>query len=245
MSYLPYCILRDGDLARGCAPRGVDGETVALIAAAGLAAPYSAVPKEYALPNVPRATAYARVVAAFHQVDTVLPLRYGDLMPNRAQLAELLRERSAEFHALLDQLEGCEEMGLHLLLRAAEGISEPDAIPVGRTARPGWPETPGARYLARRRAYYVQRERHGQHAASAAERIRRAFDGLFVKCRARDPSVSDGRLLSLYFLIRRQDASAFRQAFRRLQGTGTDRVLLLGPWPPYTFVTQGQNGDGP
>jgi hypothetical protein len=52
--------------------------------------------------------------------------------------------------------------------------------------------------------------------------------------------MGENLLVSMYFLIRREDVGPFRRKFERLQEPGAHRLLLSGPWAPYNFVaTQG------
>ena len=57
-----------------------------------------------------------------------------------------------------------------------------------------------------------------------------------MKCREDRSSAADGRLLSLFFLVRRENVERFREAFGQLQQETSAKMLLTGPWPPYNFV---------
>ena len=224
---LVYCILRDHADAWKVGPTGIEERSVSLAAEDGLVAAYSAVPDTYVTPTLPRIKAYARVVEAFHNTRTVLPMRYGCVVGSRPQISELLRVHRREFKASLDELVGCVEMGLRVL--PADSRAPRDR---GRTA----PPLSGKAYLAGQRVHYQCKDVLREKGDAMTERIRRAFEGLYVKHHAERSLPGEAPLLSLYFLIRRADQERFRKAFGQLQEKSTERMLLTGPWPPYNFA---------
>ncbi len=224
MKHLVYCVLREVRPLRCALPAGIEGAAVFLVVEGGLAAACSVVPASCAAPTVSCATAYARAVDALHRATAVLPLRYGQFLEGREQVRDLLRRRRAEFLQALEDVQGCEEMGLRIFLEEAPG---PAGAPPVRAARGG----AGRAYLEGRRACYVARE--DDEVAAAA---RGALERLAVKCREERSTAVEGRLLSLFFLVRRENVGAFREAFRRLERETGAKALLTGPWPPYNFV---------
>jgi hypothetical protein len=100
----------------------------------------------------------------------------------------------------------------------------------------------GVRYLAERNNRFVEKDTRCEHASDATGRLRAAFPGLFVRCE-HEPATHTGSMLSLHFLVRRADQDRFQGAFRELQQTSADKLLLTGPWPPYHFVTVAKDGD--
>ena len=279
MKHLVYCVLRDARGPMRCIlPAGVEEAQVLLVAEGGLAAAYSVAPDGCATPTVPRATAYAWVVGALHAVAAVLPFRYGNFLDSSARVLNLLRVHREEFLQSLEEVEGCEEMGLRILLenrpehsvRAEHapytahknpcrvGAVHPPSSshkhpcrvgavhpPSSSHTRPGpacvqpayaAPAGTGREFLEGRRAHYAAEECDEVLAAQAAAEARGALDGLAVKCRADRSSAADGRLLSLFFLVRRENVEPFREAFRQLQQETSAKMLLTGPWPPYNFV---------
>ena len=230
MKHLVYCILRDArGPMRGVLPPGVEGAPVFLVAEGGLAAACSVAPDGCAAPTVPRATAFAWAVAALHKVATVVPFRYGNLLETREQVLELLRVHREEFLQSLEEVQGCDEMGLRILLENRPHLA---------CAQPAYaaPGGTGREFLEGRRAHYAAEECDEALAARAAAEARGALDGLAVKCREDRSIAADGRLLSLFFLVRRENVERFREAFRQLQQETPAKMLLTGPWPPYNFV---------
>lgn len=243
MKRLVYGILRDYErtaLAGRCGP---EGSAVALLSEGGLAAAYSVVPDGCATPSVAQLQAYAQVVEALHQMGTILPMRHGCLLETEGQIRELLRVRRADSLAALEELDGCMEMGLRILLKDADRHTE---TPRDQPVPPSSVETeavaksslqPGKSYLSERLTRYAAKDSRHQQTAAVRERFERLFAGLFVKCAVESLFAVDGTLLSLHFLVRRHDEESFRAAFRHFQEDRPEKLLLTGPWPPYHFAS--------
>jgi hypothetical protein len=229
MKHLVYCILREVRPLPCALPAGVEGAQVLLVAEGGLAAACSVVPDGCATPTVPRATAFAWVVGALHAVTAVLPFRYGNFLDSSERVLNLQRVHREEFLQSLEEVQGCDEMGLRILLENRPGLvcAQPAYAAPGGTGR---------EFLEGRRAHYAAEECDEALAAQAAAEARGALEGLAVKCRADRSSAAAGRLLSFFFLVRRENVERFRKAFGQLQQETSAKMLLTGPWPPYNFV---------
>ena len=229
MKHLVYCVLRDAEPARGVAVAGVEGSRVSLIAEDGLAAAFSLVPETCLAPSVPRAAAYACVVQVFHETATVLPFRYGCFLEDAGAVVELLRARRREFRESLEELDACVEMGVRVLLSGRENSTR-------RKAPHAPTPSSGKAYLADRKAHYVHKDGDDEESVAATERVRQAFKNLVVKSEA-EVSCADGRrLVSVFFLVPRDNMGRFHEMFRQLQGRSPQAMLVTGPWPPYSFA---------
>ena len=211
-------------------PPGVGGAAVRLVEEGGLGAAVSMIDPADLTPNVARLLSFARVVEALHAHRTVLPMRYGCLLGDEGQLVDLLRDRGEEFAAILQGLDGCVEMGVRLLLPAEACAPR---TPVESATRP-----------ASGRAYLIDRAARARALAAAKERVLGALGGLAERTETDTNSRPGKRFASFYFLVKRGAMESFRQAFRRIERTESVRLLLSGPWPPYTFVVPSPNGNG-
>ena len=244
MKHLVYCVLRDAQAARAVVAAGVEGSRVSLMAEDGLAAAFSLVPETCLAPSVPRAAAYAHVVQVFHETATVLPFRYGCFLESAGAVVELLRTRRREFRESLDELDGCVEMGVRVLLSGRDSAMCRKAVHA--------PNLSSARaYLADRKAHYVRKVGDDEECAAATEQVCQAFKELVVKSEA-ETSWTDGRrLVSAFFLVPRDNVGRFHKTFRQLQSAGCcagrspQGMLVTGPWPPYSFACRDGLGERP
>jgi len=201
-------------------------------------------------PELSHLLAYERVVEAFHRECPVLPMRYGSILEDEARLLHLLRERGATYRSLLREVGGCVEMRVRILLT-------PEAKRGERGLQGFAAELPicslGRAYLELRKAQYAEKDRAAEREAALIERLRDAFAGLYTRCvsgqsfawvpaGAREPLLQRHdeqkalRVLPLDFLTRRESEEAFRKTFHRVSQEGPVKLLMSGPWPPYTFV---------
>jgi hypothetical protein len=247
MSCLFYCVCRHPGPEVAAPLRGVGGGPVYRIAHRRLSAAVSRIAPADLVPDLPRIRAYERVVSSHHRQGTIIPMRYGCVLEREAQVMALLDEHTCQYEALLQELEGCVELGLRVLLPAASlgAVVRGDPVEAREIASPPPspteappPERLGLAYLTARKAHYAHQDRWTEEYHRAADRCLAQFADLFVKSKTEAPSARLP-LLSLYFLVPRTGIEAFRRAFRRLSAAEPARLLLSGPWPPYNFVTGG------
>jgi len=175
-------------------------------------------------------------------------MRYGCVVPQESQVIQFLEEHGPQYEALLQELDGCVEMGLRVLLASGPWAAVTPGGPEGcrevagphPAAPPAAADRLGLAYLTARKAHYARQDRWTKEYIQAAARCQAQFAGLYVKAKTEAPSPRLP-LLSLYFLVPRRAVPSFRLAFRHLTETEPARLLLTGPWPPYNFVTSGSN----
>jgi hypothetical protein len=246
MTCLLYCIHRHPGPELIPPLLGVGGSPVYQVAHRRLRAAVSRINRGDLAPDLPRVQTYERVVLSCHRQDTVIPMQYGCAVEEESLIVRHLDEHGPQYEALLQELEGCVEMGLRVLLPSGPwaGIT-PGGPEEAREVAGPYPSDPeaaadhlGLAYLTARMAHYAHQDHWTTEYRQAADRCRAQFASLSVKCKTEAPSARLP-LLSLYFLLPRPAEEAFRQAFRQLTETEPARLLLSGPWPPYNFVTAG------
>lgn len=188
------------------------------------------------------------------RVEALLPARFGQLVADRAALAQEIDARAEALAQALELVAGRAQMTLRVFcagdLReemAAEEMAADDAAdaaaagaagaqadapprPRAETAVDGGATGPGARFLeARRRAW------RRAHSVPEIDSLREALAPLTHAERARRHD--RGPLLaSVYHLVARERCAEYAEVCRAHGPAGGCRVAVSGPWPPYAFV---------
>lgn len=235
MSYLLYCIFRGPAQPSPGMPPGVRGKPVFVLSQNGLSAGFSELAESDTVPDVAQLLAYEAVIEHFYGARTVIPVRYGCQLKDTSEALQLLERHRDEYAALLAELEGLTEMGIHVL---------PDRSRPG-TESPTGPAAPqpvcslrecGAAYLAAQRQHYLGLDRAALRERSLVEELWTSLAGLYVRRKLKPPDSNRGCLLSLYFLVPRASVEPFRHAAHHFRSREPIKMLLSGPWPPYNFV---------
>jgi hypothetical protein len=173
---------------------------------------------------------HARLLAAIHGQLTVLPMRYGAVLPDEEAVRRFLGNRREKLLADLDRLAGAAEIGLRIELPqnplpgeplAASGSNHSHISPAG--------------YLAARRARYQWHDQLAAQAQHAAAACVESLDGLYRSWRRLSPEPPG--FVRLAFLVERTLSAAFAQRVEKFRATQPGRQCkLVGPWPPYSFV---------
>lgn len=239
VKWIVYGIV-DAERAAGAdLPTGLDGSEIVVVPHGSVAALLSPVSDEPASgersesTDIDRALAFAGVVGKLHRLMTILPMRYGSFVYQAENAGEFLRRHESEFSEALASLEGCDEMGVRMLL---PGVDESGAGTVGEPSRGSDAPSPGLAYLEGRRKHYQWQERAEQTCREWAERAAEGFAGLFRRIHWEYVVRPEGILLSLSFLVDRSRVPAFVEAFQRFEQSHPVTAICTGPLPPYVFV---------
>jgi hypothetical protein len=173
------------------------------------------------------------VVEAVRKQGPALPVRFGTMFRDESSIAEALAERYDVLAADLQRLGGKVELSLTAIW--AEPSNDPphepwqtDAVPAGRGA--------GANYLLERAARVRRDDALTQRARGVAQDLDGVLGWLALERRVSllpTPKIA----VRAAYLLDPASVSAFRAAFESIRGSrGELRVLLTGPWPPYSFV---------
>jgi hypothetical protein len=246
LSFLIYCVFDAGRTSAKPLP-GIDGQPVFTVTYRQLAVAVSLAPPAALLLNPANIRTYGRVIAALHRRRTVVPMRFGCALADEAAIICLLAEHYGHYRTLLKELRGCVEMGIRLLLPAPHPVNgtalpEPGLPPLPADPQGNFPGA-GWAYLRARKSQFKEQDRQAQDYRSIAAHCRAHFTGLCKKT-SNDHNHQGGLLLSLDFLVPENSLTAFRQAFRTFNPTPGAKVLLSGPWPPYSFVMRGARAEG-
>lgn len=172
---------------------------------------------------------HQHVVAAIAGSHDILPARFGTVFRSPASLAADV-EKNKEFLARdLKRISGCEEWGVKVF---------------GLRAQP--PEAAGAKsgrdYL-QGKAAALRAEAPGA-ADAEVRRLVQALEGVAVQTAPGAGAVSRGQR-GLHWqgslLVKRSHRARLQQLMARFsqEWHGARRIELSGPWPPYSFVSRG------
>ncbi|MGV9246786.1 GvpL/GvpF family gas vesicle protein [Streptomyces sp. NPDC003710] len=233
--------------------RGVAGAPVTLVDSGAVAAAISAVPWEgfseaalkVGLEDLEWLEATARahhsVIETLAAHTTVLPLRLATVYLDEARVRQMLREREADFAALLDRLTDHVEWGVKVYAEV------PPSSPSAPTAAPPPSEPAGAdagrAYLRRRRYQRQAREDAWRVAEEAVRRTEQQARGLAVERTRHRPQqgglarVPGENVANDAYLVPRRLSEEFRtRMVHAADGLPGVRVDVTGPWAPYSFT---------
>jgi hypothetical protein len=234
-----YAIGRALDPADLAGLVGVDGAEVHRVAHRDLVAVVSAVPSDEAAltARLERLDELAAVAEAHHAVvaavatrTVVVPFRLATIYQDQRQVRELLRQRYAEFEALLNRLAGTVEVGVKLYVE-------------DRPSARATPNTSGRTYLQQLSQRYRRRDEKRQHAAAAVERVDTALHAYALDRNHQRPQpaqlsgVAGDNVLNAAYLVPTGRFTEFTELAQRLAlDEPALRVEVTGPWAPYSFA---------
>jgi Gas vesicle synthesis protein GvpL/GvpF len=233
--YVYAIVARDTELPPGLTGFG-DGElsTVVWGSLAAVTSPLAPRGLQHTTENVLR---HGAIVEGLQQRGLTLPVRFGTVVADAETLARTLAERHAELTADLARLGDKVEFGLTVLWDRPPGGDD------GRSSGPVDEDGPGTRYL-RARLAVSRRDAARQEAARTIARELDAALGSQVLDRRYSIAPTDRLAVRASFLIEPTRFGACRQAIDEVRRRRPDlRVLVSGPWSPYSFVSRDQAGE--
>ena len=221
---------------------GIDGAAVRVVEADGVAAVVSTVRADLFDPETLEsrmsdlswvesvARAHDAVVTAAADASTTIPLRLGTTSDDDRSVHDLLVDLAPAARRSLDRLERRVEYGVQLLAPAARS-----AVAAGSSEA-------GAAFLRRRRAELQQDEVRRTAEIEQAETAFQTLSSLAAASRhnrlREAPAGRTGTmLLNAAFLVDEDAVATFRAGVDELAASlGPDRVVITGPWAPYSFA---------
>ena len=205
--------------------RGAVGEPLRAVAAGPLVAVVGEVTGAPPLDPATLRAHDATVRALAKSVEALLPVRFGTIAANEAQVAAMVAERGDALADALELVAGREQMTLRVFGEAHE--RKAPALPRPRSGGAG------TRYLTARRA--------ADHQARAVPEIAWLRPALrrFVKAERVERHRTPPLIATVHHLIARGEAPAYLTVIER--ATRRDRpvrVVASGPWPPWAFTDE-------
>jgi hypothetical protein len=170
---------------------------------------------------------HALVAAIFTHSDAILPARFPTLFDDGGAISDQLRTRREVLGAQLQRVGGCCEFAVTALWIAEDEPAPPVAA-----------DTPGRRYLVQRQLAFAGSEQRRARARELAGYLERLVGADLVDVRHSVCPSERVALSSALLVGRAHDGDV--QA--RLVPSERDvRILVNGPWPPYTFAPVGSD----
>lgn len=234
MSLYVYCI---GDQWRASAFEGLTGvgrAGVRVLPLGAYAAVVSETVEESPVVNEENLLAHNRVNAAALAVTTPLPCRFGTrTAPER--LAEYVSSNAAALAAALARVRGRVEMSVKLMGKAEVETEGGGALRSSGTAVELGATGAGTAFLLKKRREILGEEDVRRRAEEAAAWLA-AGVGELARETAERLCVSKAMLVSAAHLVERERVEKYRVRLRTLAAERDDlRLLISGPWPPYSF----------
>jgi len=262
--YYVYCVSERGPaleiLTTGSVPSAMEENTgLEVIAAGDLAAIVSRVPLsvfgegslDAHLSDAPwvtvRAMRHEQVVEYFARKTSVVPLRFGTIYLDEAGIKQMLAEKQAQLHLILERVNGHEEWGVNVycdkevLLENITNISA-RLREMAATAKSA---SPGQSYLLQKKIEALRTDESKLEIERTAKRIEERLsslsDGASRLRVLKVESTEHGELRSKFaFLVSKTKFEDFREAAeeiaREIEHAGI-RIELTGPWPAYNFAS--------
>lgn len=200
-----------------------------------------------------RVLAHEKILEELHASYPFVPFRFCTIYHGLAHVSDALERHQAELNEALDRVRDASEWGVKLFCQpdVLRQRVESASVAIGQMRETLARATPGARF-------FLQKKFDRALAAEVTEAISRrivesqsrlaviAREGvsLAVQARAEHGRPAD-MVWNAAYLVGEEILDAFRQALAVLMAESAEHGFsydLTGPWPPYHFVTRGEEG---
>ena len=228
-----YAIVRNEDVPPQL-DDAVSTHSLTLVPWHGLAAVARQTDVESSAPTMSAVRHHEAIVEALLEKGAALPVRYGTVFRDAASVAGALAEQYDSLAADLQRLANKAELSLTALWECSSAGDNPARQREEASTR----QHAGALYLRARAAHLQREEATREKARAVAVKMDEKLDTLYLENRVQLVPTA-GIAVRTAYLVERTSVADFRTAFEAMRRTQTDlRLLLTGPWPPYSFVTR-------
>lgn len=235
-----YCVIENSpDKKLALKGPGISGGKVHIVNYRDLAMLTSNVSESMIDPTAKNTLAHEKVVAEALGSHTVLPMRFGVIVPDRKEIVRLLKVNYAELSLWLKKLHNKIELGLTISWEEESFIRdicqvEPEVETLREQIAASLPEQ-----------VYPLQIRLGQLVESVVEQKRAEWQELVIDCLA--PGAEDFKisepigermLFRGVFLVSRDKEEEFDKMVDQFYLKNKEGLIYKysGPWPPYNFT---------
>jgi hypothetical protein len=218
------------------APESSGGANLTKITHRHLAAVVRPISYDAPAVSVEAVMQHEAVVEAVRRQAPALPVRFGTVFRNETSAVAAIDERYQVLADDLERLGTSVEFSLTAIwaLPAHPEVTQESWSTASAFAQ----RSEGARYLLERAALVRREDDLSRQARRVAHELDERLSWLTVERKVSllpTPRVA----IRTAYLLDPANVRAFRDAFELIRGNRRDlRVLLTGPWPPYSFVQQ-------
>jgi Gas vesicle synthesis protein GvpL/GvpF len=175
---------------------------------------------------------HERIADLHARHDACLPARFPTLLADADSLRGLLKQRVPELMAALDRVRGRSELAVTARWERSTETETERVVA----------DTPGRRYLLERQQAFHSADRQREVAAHVAHAIETTIADQLVEAQRKLCPRPD-TALSLSLLVPTPQAVELRERIMSNGAPPDVRILVLGPWPPYSFVALAMKGE--
>jgi hypothetical protein len=228
--YYVYAIVQ-GTISLPNDSRGIANESLSLLTCRGISAIVGTEVNEPPEPRTALVLAHHRLVSKISKCGATLPVQFGSTVRSLERLEHILNEQYETLCEDLDRLAGKVELGVTVLWKQ----STDDNFASGQAQ--GKPAATGTEYMRRRSSEYQREKRLRTNAEAVKESLANEVSKL-VADRHEQVLPREGMPLRASYLVEAKDTEEFRRRIEQFsERNGELEVVLVGPWPPYSFVT--------
>ena len=225
VKFLLHCIF-----ASSADPQpSVPAAGVSIVDAHGLRAAISCLDDSKLPLDVGRLLEYEKVVAAFHEHQPVIPLRYGSRWKVKRLSGGCWTNTARSTSGFFASSKAWRKWACASWLTTARAPRASESL--GTV-----PSAPGATYLASLRKRHAAETCLTQEERALEAGICKALAGLYAQERGEASTIEGMRLSPSSFWYRQSLSPGLLKQVEGFQSGTAARFLLSGPWPPYNFV---------
>jgi hypothetical protein len=192
---------------------GLEGEPVGVVVAGDLMAVVSECQGPEVVASEDALWIHETVVEQLMAEGTVLPLRFGTVLPDDAAVRSMLATDHDELLDGLQRVRDAVEVAVHVTWEPEQDASDPSGT-----------------------AYLVDRLGRTRRAMEFAERMDTVLAEL-ARASKRQVGTTPALVLTCAYLVDRARMEEFRERVQALGGElDHANIVCTGPWPPYSFA---------